>query len=533
MGSWDVYCAFCGSALCSAHVAEKPRSARFRRRRQREQRDAATANEEGSQSDAENESGDQEESEGEDDDDDDDDDDCSIGSCDEEHSYDPAILDEKDLEWTKSVYILGFNPYASSIRKTFIAGPGHYWDYGSVEIDAGQPDPNQPDDGNFTCYYSIESGELPVFPFHWCCYELLLRTLTGTTDADKLDRDLLYNIMHELAPDYAKALELDYGDPCPDQDQFWCSNAGEEVLVVQPSLNPEITSLLRSAIAEDTFKKTDSADMSLNLESRISSDPFSKLPYDILYKVCASLPFGSISDLSIASWLVNVTLRSTDGLWKHLLRNSMPWFFELHDLLDDEKLMENRDFRKLFLWIEKMTRPRLWMDGPFMGVANRRRIWGVCEQLAERYHARLEQRNNEDELDETAKLIMKHSDNPHMPLVIYPPQTVSVETTSTQWVRSWTELDSPVAIFETFWDTRGSLTGLAMSFLGNRRLFGHDDTVNGVTRSVLPIGEPSQLNGFILHLRQVDEETSIKGITVSYFLARFAISLISSVTGCT
>lgn len=67
----------------------------------------------------------------------------------------------------------------------------------------------------------------------------------------------------------------------------------------------------------------------------------------------------------------------------------MPWFFELHRLLDDEELMRGKDLKALFIWLDRTTTPRLMMNSPFISVANRRRIWGVCEFLTERYHDRL------------------------------------------------------------------------------------------------------------------------------------------------
>ncbi|KAL0256786.1 hypothetical protein SLS55_009183 [Diplodia seriata] len=182
-------------------------------------------------------------------------------------------------------------------------------------------------------------------------------------------------------------------------------------------------------------------------------------------------------------------------------------------------LVEDCDYRKLFLWLEQETRPRGWMDGPFLAVANRRRIWAVCEQLAERYHERLARRAAADCPDQTARMIMKYADNPQMPLVAYPPPTAGVETVSTQWILSLEERDARVASFSAFWDSDQSLVGMAMLLNGTSRLFGRDDSVEGVTKETVTVEYPAQVRALILHLfpRKIEQhgtQSSIRGVTV-------------------
>ncbi|KAL1615432.1 hypothetical protein SLS56_011822, partial [Neofusicoccum ribis] len=459
MGSWDCYCAICGSTISGATISEKPRTARFHKRRAEERREAAAAA--AGQDAPVNEESDE-----------DSDDNESLDSYDEEYSYDPAILSDEDIEWTSSLHILGFNPDAN----------------------------------NITNYRTDGSGAPPVFPFHWCCFELLLKVLTNTTDLDRLDKELLYNVMQDLAQDDTRCLSLDYGGAGAAQSQFWESLPGQEFLVVKPAFVPLLADILPVAIGGETFKNSPQAETPANLEARIANDPFTNMPYDILYKILCFLSFDSISNLSIASWPVHVSLRNNGGFWRQLARNSMPWFFELHGLMEDEKLMEGRNFHKLYLWLEKMTRPKPWVNESFMAVANRRRIWGVCEQLAGLYHTRMSKRANREEFGE-------------VPLVIYPQPTANTETVSTQWVRSMEELDSGVALFHAFWNDDGSLTGLSMSLSGgSQRLFGRDNAVEGVPKHTVTIKSLPEFKGLILHLKPMQiqkrgAETFIVGIT--------------------
>ncbi|OJD31475.1 f-box domain protein [Diplodia corticola] len=199
---------------------------------------------------------------------------------------------------------------------------------------------------------------------------------------------------------------------------------------------------------------------------------------------------------------------------------------ELHNVMQDPQLMtEDVDYRKLFLWLDHATTPKHWMDGPFLAVANRRRIWGVCEQLADTYHARLARKVLADEPEGMAELILEHADNPQIPLVVWPPPSKDVEFVSVQWVRSLDELtEGSAAELHAFFGPDGSMVGLAMELGGGpMRVFGQDDGVEGVRREMVEIEDPADILGLILHIPHAvvgleDAETSIKGVTVQHRL---------------
>lgn len=79
-------------------------------------------------------------------------------------------------------------------------------------------------------YYCFDGDESPAIPFHDRCYhEVLLRALTGSADSDDIHKDILYNIMAELSPEYGCRLKLDYGSPDLLCEQYWESRRGDEV----------------------------------------------------------------------------------------------------------------------------------------------------------------------------------------------------------------------------------------------------------------------------------------------------------------
>lgn len=67
-----------------------------------------------------------------------------------------------------------------------------------------------------------------VFPFHESCFEILLRVLTGSDDASRIEKDSLWNTFTIMALDSYLDM-VDYGD-ISGNDQVWESIAGEEVL---------------------------------------------------------------------------------------------------------------------------------------------------------------------------------------------------------------------------------------------------------------------------------------------------------------
>ncbi|KAI2634113.1 hypothetical protein GGS26DRAFT_552282 [Hypomontagnella submonticulosa] len=127
-------------------------------------------------------------------------------------------------------------------------------------------------------------------------------------------------------------------------------------------------------------------DARLDLGPRVRKDPFEDLPAEIIYDICRHLPSDSISPFIRSSWIVLCIANDRPNFWRHCVRDSMPWFTELEDLISMGALRNESLWKGIFLWAEKRLRVRNNMPMPFAKVTNRRRIWGVCEQLARRYH---------------------------------------------------------------------------------------------------------------------------------------------------
>jgi hypothetical protein len=218
----------------------------------------------------------------------------------------------------------------------------------------------------------------------------------------------------------------------------------------------------------------------------------------------------------VASWPVHSATRS-NAFWKQLIQWDMPWLWEFQEATAADQVQET-DFKKLYLDLNRMTEPKLHLRSPFLGLANRRRVWGVCQQLADLYFQRISHDEPGDAPGTYAQTILDHSESVQMPAVLYPPPEGEVNTISKQLITSWVEMDNRLSVFETIWDSSGSLMGLAITFGNDRRLFGRDQGKDS-TRSSVAIDATDWIEGLILKIPDIDLtgtkfETSIQGITV-------------------
>lgn len=525
MGSWSCYCAICGGPFgASSYISRKPRTARFhqrqlkaatKRRERHLEPDADVSSEsEPDDDDEQSETGDdQSESDEE-----------SLDAWDEDRSYDPDIISAAETEWTEKVHILGFNPRASGVEKAFVAGPGYYADYGSIEMHEEVDDPNWNEINDYaqglspSCYYTDTND--PIFPFHWCCYELLAKCLTDIDGSpDDVDKDLLYNIMLEnVGNKYAHCLEkIQYGWVLS-HGQFWEAKPGLEFTVARPTGTSGVKEAVQGMLDSQAFGSL-SLDM-VNLEDRVQKDRFKRLSYGILHRIFTILPTEDVLSFAAASWPVHVVLRDNTAFWRQRIKMDLPWFNELHEILaQDETLLESVDVKRMMLWVNKVSDPRMWMRGPLMSLANRRRIWAVCEQFKDQYAPKI---RKWEENSQTVKDVDKFMGDSAVclcfPVVSAPASSVTDSTQNAVWFRSWDDIDVRQKTIETFWDDVGSLVGISLSREGeSRRLLGRDQsTSDGLVhaRSV-NLGDNNEIegkfevSGIILHIPRLSFITSV------------------------
>ncbi|KAL3472543.1 F-box domain protein [Aspergillus californicus] len=298
-------------------------------------------------------------------------------------TYDPRLVDQENLSWTSQVHCLGMEEDDKRKKKAFISGPGYYADAGELAVKVGQTARRT----YFNCY-GVGSNEAPgpVVPFHWCCFEILLRTLTGTTDLKNVNLDTLYDAMMSQCNTTGSALRLPYGDDVARaQGQYWQSLPGAEYTVRHPTNTPGLEQFLQTQIQTNNKLRTPSRD--LNLGTRHPKNPFGRLPAELVYQICSFLPGDSLNSLTQASLHVNLLTRD-DYFWRKFIQSDMPWLWETSSILrkPNDLLPSDLNYHLLYQFLTSVTAQTYGMDdAEVMGVANRRRIWGACEVVQRRY----------------------------------------------------------------------------------------------------------------------------------------------------
>ncbi|CAP78995.1 Pc06g00020 [Penicillium rubens Wisconsin 54-1255] len=266
----------------------------------------------------------------------------------DEDCYRYDLLQECNLEWLNEVCGLGVNPDAR--------GNENYHDFSEI-------------------------GNPHVFPFHQICYHDILKRCIHQENPEQIKRDTLFDVLEDLNGGRYVRLQISYGEPEPSAEQVWCTTKGQEILVVNPVRIPQLDSDL------DVIMKSLEKKGSPHQNSQ-SEDIFNILPIELRREVFKHLSVGSILAVKAASLAMHTTTLPR-GLWNHRLRSEMPWLWEIHDI--DVLQSQESEYKASNLLLDIQTKSQYTSDndGYILGLANRRRIWGVCEQIRSRYMEKL------------------------------------------------------------------------------------------------------------------------------------------------
>jgi hypothetical protein len=222
-----------------------------------------------------------------------------------------------------------------------------------------------------------------------------------------------------------------------------------------------------------------------DLSHKVRNDPLSILPYDVVFEITKHLRIDEVLKLTQASWHVfNLTRQST--FWTQMTyMHILPWFCEWADMLKSITLPTSFNPKNTFFWLDHVTKVKFGMEGPLMGIANRRRIWEVCDQLAVNYNRICGTEESSIPDGEEAKNILRTAVCLDMPIVIHPEPRTG-RTISAQFIDSWSELEYRSCRLDTYWSLHQTLTGIELSFDDTKRLFGVAQGEKGQTVEMAP-----------------------------------------------
>ncbi|KAF2708092.1 hypothetical protein K504DRAFT_468469 [Pleomassaria siparia CBS 279.74] len=299
--------------------------------------------------------------------------------------YNPDLIDKDDLDWLDKYRALGWN---TEEHKTFVSGPGVYGAPGIMHVPvrgADEPSFNVP----YYVLYNNHEDRWWSYAFHDACYDVLLRSvgkLGANPDPMQFDTYVMYHLMHSIETEGEPELEKEEKLESLKNEPWSCVLVlGEEYVTWNPSEKASNLDNLKTVFQSPKFTCTPES-RPLTTTTKVSHDPFTALHYDILHLITQQLSTPDIFSLIHASPYI---YRMTDNptFWKHMMgRDIFPWFWEAMKLINGCELPEHFDYKGAYLWMDKVVRPKFGMTGPWMGVANRRRIWKLCVQLADSYH---------------------------------------------------------------------------------------------------------------------------------------------------
>ncbi|KAF7534022.1 hypothetical protein G7054_g6549 [Neopestalotiopsis clavispora] len=421
--------------------------------------------------------------------------DDDVSDYENEDAYDRDITNDEDTLWLGNIVVMSENPRARAASKVFISGHALAQDYGYYEFHPGDdPDPNCPPSS--TCWQVYErNGETPyAAPIHRKCLHLLEKVL----QPKEADKDVLYEIFKCLGP--APILPIEYGavDDC--QEQYWITKRGTEEFVI----DPVDISRLRQYWSQLPAADATGLDRRPGLPSRqtSSSDPFSKrIPPEVMLNIFHHLDWHSINRFRAASRQA-AQLELSSRYWSSRLYQDMPWLYDI----DLEKqagrfhFPDNVDWTKVYrdLYLASDTASK----NKIHGLVNRRRIWGICQQIANFYDARDSSLKNGSITE-----VMQDVQSTRPKQLIYPNP---VNTTGMQMfiISRYAEMERGTPVISVYWTQEGKLARFTTA-----EEPGLEEP--SPLRDEICIPEGDWITGFIAY--SVDAERQTKEDAISYF----------------
>ncbi|KAH8687792.1 hypothetical protein BGZ60DRAFT_16482 [Tricladium varicosporioides] len=337
----------------------------------------------------------------------------------EEGAYDPMIIAGADLEWLEKVKVIGFNPDSFSVDKCFITGLGEAQDFGEVECLLGddpnvpQPDRqwaqnNAPDWNHFSVYMTFEPGDTFAAPFHPPCFQVFAQVLKyqrsgkidGVADISSISKEILWTAMSKLHEEYEHVLSLDYGELEEDaREQYWGCTPGHEAWVSNPFSSPQIAHYMSALSISPTALTHSPQESEAGLStSCLEGSPFRGLAPELTSEILLHLDYDSLRSFSL-SGISPLKLSQIPQFWKRKLFIDLPWLWDFLPSTPNQP----RNWFQTYHELRRQcfaTTPETEDDDEVdsgkrvveprdttlvLGLANRRRVWNTCAQLANKY----------------------------------------------------------------------------------------------------------------------------------------------------
>ncbi|KAI5895222.1 uncharacterized protein SCHCODRAFT_02535941, partial [Schizophyllum commune H4-8] len=298
-------------------------------------------------------------------------------------------------KWLEHLRAVGVNS-STGEKRCYISGIGTNTYSTSICVEPGDH-PNAPasvggsndpvDLDAYCCWKSTRNGT-GVFPVHVNCLDILKKVFRQ--EGLDLDADILYEFLRKALLSYSHSYShaVSFDDEYLDSDSV--SDYTEMATLVPQSKQSEEESFVSDPMdirgLNEYLKNLPLVTAPGPAPSRHAEhvscvhDPFASLPSELLLMIMLLIPKDSLQSFFFASsaarsiWLPNTLFRTR-------LAVDMPWAWEVIE----SPLFKRTDvdWRCVYTHLRKEA-DREWTDA-MPGLANRCRIWDVCEQAAADY----------------------------------------------------------------------------------------------------------------------------------------------------
>lgn len=189
---------------------------------------------------------------------------------------------------------------------------------------------------------------------------------------------------------------------------------------------------------------------------REAHDDFSRLPAEVLLLIMMELPMVSVNSLRAASASVAL-VDLGNGFWKQRVHRDMPFLYDMpHN--DGEPASREIDWAQVYEYL--LRRSEDTFEHKIYGLVNRRRIWRICEHIAQSYILRKAAKDENER--RTRSPILEGALSTPMPRLIWP-EPANPKSSTALLIEEVSDLQTRQITLSVFWTDNGDLSGIGVS----------------------------------------------------------------------
>ncbi|KAI4527342.1 hypothetical protein K525DRAFT_264284 [Schizophyllum commune Loenen D] len=386
---------------------------------------------------------------------------------------DRSLLPEAAIKWLERLRAVAENEAAVGVGRCYISETGKAEMYGSLCVTPGDH-PNAPasqdEDIDLSAYYNYAEDFMGAIPLHFNCLAILKKVLER--DGYDLNADTLYASFLEAHDEGLCCMRYDYYDFHGLTGQYFDLEAGHEAFVCDPIDIHQLKDYLDHLPTIRTSGSSPPAEVTPFVSS--ASDPFAVLPPELIYTILLLIPRQSFIPFLLASPAAR-RIQLTRSFFLARMATDMPWLWELLSPSashESNSLLKSTDIDWRAVYTHLRIESSASRTNAIPGLANRRRIWDICNNQAAKTYERIAEEERKAEVQvQVPKEVRQRVVCTHVPHVLSPVPTKAVGLTV--WLPL--ALGRPGATtamgkekkVKLYWTAKGVLSSITFEFDSN------------------------------------------------------------------